>query len=301
MPGSGRLPDFIVIGAMKCGTSGLYRQLAQRSGLFLSTPKEPCFFSDDPVFARGNEWYASLFEAARPNQICGEASTHYTKLPNYPKTVERMRALLPEVRLIYVMRDPIYRIISQYIHEWTLREVRGSLIECVEQHERFIAYSCYASQIEPYRATFGENSVCPVFFEHLLAHPDEEFARICRFLGDPSPEPPRWEHALGGRNVSSQRLRESRWRERVLRFPGARQLKDRLSPALRDRITSLWQMRERPELPPDCQRRLEETLDADLERLGNWLGRPLSCRGWREQVMAGPPTWQAIPRAVSAQ
>ena len=95
-----RLPDFIVIGAMKCATSTLHYQLAAQLGIFMSTPKEPNFFSDDKAFAGGIDKYAALFRAATPRDLCGESSTHYTKLPTYPRTVERMRRHLSNVRLI---------------------------------------------------------------------------------------------------------------------------------------------------------------------------------------------------------
>ena len=57
-----RVPDFIIIGAMKCMTSTLHEQLAAQPGIQMSMPKEPCYFSDDAVYARGPEWYASLFD-----------------------------------------------------------------------------------------------------------------------------------------------------------------------------------------------------------------------------------------------
>ena len=59
-------PDYIVIGAMKCGTTTLAAQLGAQSGLFMTTPKEPNYFSDDDVFARGPDWYSALFDAAAP-------------------------------------------------------------------------------------------------------------------------------------------------------------------------------------------------------------------------------------------
>jgi hypothetical protein len=57
----------------------------------MSKPKEPNFFSDEERWSRGLEWYASLFDPAAADSLCGESSTHYTKLPTYPRTVERMR------------------------------------------------------------------------------------------------------------------------------------------------------------------------------------------------------------------
>src|SRR3954469_22213852 len=102
-----RLPDFIVIGAMKCATTTLHEQLARQPGVFMSRPKELNFFSDDETYGLGLGWYASVFGRAAPGDLCGESSTHYTKLPVYPRAVERMSRALPGVKLIYVMRDPV--------------------------------------------------------------------------------------------------------------------------------------------------------------------------------------------------
>ena len=119
-----RTPDFIVIGAMKSATTTLHDQLAQQPGVFMSEPKEPNFFSNDEQYARGMAWYHGLFKDAAPDDLCGESSTHYTKLPTYPHTVERLKEAVPDAKLIYVMRHPIDRLISQYIHEWSEGVIR---------------------------------------------------------------------------------------------------------------------------------------------------------------------------------
>lgn len=280
-----RLPDFAIIGAMKCGTSSLHEQLAQRPGIFMSDPKEPQFFSDDEVFVRGLDWYASLFASARNDQICGESSTHYSKQPTYPHTVGRIRRYCPDLRLVYVMRDPVQRIVSQYIHEWSQREVRGSLEQAIRSHGRFVAYSSYAMQLDPYLRTLGRDAVLPVFFERLTAEPDAELERICRFLKDPSQTKQRWNTDLGVQNASIERLRRSTVRDGLLALPGVRGLKAKLPKALRERAKSRWQMRERPTLPEALQREIEVAIDADLEQLGTWLGTRLTCRGWKQQVL----------------
>src|SRR5690349_17383952 len=114
-----RPPDFVIIGAMKCATTTLHEQLARQPGIFMSRPKEPNFFSDDEVYARGLDWYRSLFDGAGDSALCGESSTHYTKLPSYPETVGRMARALPRPRLIYVMGHPVDRLISHFVHEVT--------------------------------------------------------------------------------------------------------------------------------------------------------------------------------------
>jgi len=281
-----RLPDFVVIGAMKCGTSSLHEQLARRPGIFMSNPKEPNFFSDDDRYQRGMNEYTALFGAALPDQICGESSTHYTKLPTYPRTVERMRKHLGGARLVYLMRDPVDRIVSQYIHEWTQNEVRGSLEQVVRQHERFVAYSSYARQLEPFLSAYGSSRILLVFLERLVQFPNEELARICSFLGDPSPGIPAWQPEAP-QNVSRERLRRSRLRESLLGVPIFRSIKDRLPGPARDKIKAFWQMRRRPDLSAALRTELEARLDPDLARLGDWLGRRLTCSRWRE-VASGP-------------
>jgi hypothetical protein len=293
-----RLPDFVIIGAMKSGTSTLHEQLALRSGIFMSDPKEPNFFSDDDQFARGIRGYSELFNAACREQLCGESSTHYTKLPTYPHTVERMTRHLSNPKLIYVMRDPLQRLVSQYIHEWTQREVRGSVARAARENERFLAYSCYARQLEPYLCAYGPSAVLPVFFERLLADPDQEFARVCHFIGDPSSDEPRWVKDLAPQNVSSERLRRSAVREGLLSLQPVRALKDRLPQSAREHIKRVWQLRRRPELAPGLREELREAIDHDLAKLGAWLGTTLSCGHWTEQVLRAPLDWVAPPGEV---
>src|SRR6185295_6140807 len=120
-------PDFVVIGAMKCGTSTLHVQLAAQPGFFMSEPKEPNFFSDDAEFARGEGWYRGLFAGAGEGDLRGESSTHYTKLPTHPRTVERLASELGrDLRFVYVVRHPVDRLVSHYVHAWTENEVRAS-------------------------------------------------------------------------------------------------------------------------------------------------------------------------------
>ena len=89
-------PNFFVIGAMKCATSSLHKQLALQSGIFMTDLKEPNILSDDAKYKRGLEWYRSLFTPEETDFLYGESSTHYTKLPTYPKTVERIKQDIPD-------------------------------------------------------------------------------------------------------------------------------------------------------------------------------------------------------------
>jgi len=199
-----------------------------------------------------------------------------------------MKSHSPKVKLIYLMRDPIERIVSQYLHEWSRREVKGSLEEAVDRNERFLAYSCYARQLEPFLEAFGSAQVLVVFFERLVGEPDAEFSRVCRFIGDPSEEKPCWDAGLGARNVAGERLRNSSLREGLLSLAPIRALKDRIPQGARDVLKSPWRAPKRP-VPSDALRaRLESEIDRDLEQLAGWLGIELSCGNWAERMRSLP-------------
>ena len=154
-------PDFIVIGAMKSATTTLHEQLARQPGIFMSRPKEPNFFSDDAIHARGWSWYSSLFRPASAADLRGESSTHYSKLPTYPRTVERLARDLPRLKLVYVMRHPIDRLVSQYVHEVTAGRIAMDLREALVRHPELIDYSRYSMQLQPFLDAYGFAAVLP--------------------------------------------------------------------------------------------------------------------------------------------
>lgn len=288
-----RLPSFVIIGAMKSATSSLYEQLSQQPGIFMCTPKEPNFFSDDDLYSKGMGWYASLFAKAPEGYLLGEASTHYTKLRTHPDTVQRMKEALPDARLIYVMRHPVNRLVSHYIHEWSTGVFRCDIEQAVQRYPELIDYGCYAMQLDPYFAAFGRDAVLPVFFDRLLSEPQAELERICRFIGYQGR--PVWMKDLKPDNVSSERIR---------RFPGypllvesrlATWLRRNFIPqALRDAVKSRLRMRDRPVLSESAQASLEREFDQDLERLGKMLGTNLDCRNFRQVTAATPLEWVAL-------
>lgn len=270
----------MIIGAMKSATSTLHEQLARQDGFFMCTPKEPYFFSDDPIYANGMNWYAGLFAHARHTDICGESTTHYAKLPTYPKTIARIAEHVPESKFIYVMRHPIERLVSQYIHQWTEREIDRPIDDAIHAHSELIAYSKYAMQLEPYFAQFGQERVLPVFFDHLRTHPQVELEHICNFLGYTGN--PVWDDSDQQRNVSSERMRVNPIRDALVNAPVLSTIRTRLIPAtFRERVKTLWRMEKRPELSADSTLQLQQIFDADLAVLGGWLGVELNCENFK--------------------
>lgn len=283
-------PDFIIIGAMKSATSTLHVQLAHQPGFWMSEPKEPNFFSDDDVWAKGLAWYASLFDQAPAGHLRGESSTHYTKLPYYRSCLARMREHVPDARLIYVMRHPIDRLVSHYMHGWLETSMSGDIDQAVQRYPQLVDYGRYAMQLRPFLETYGPDRVLPVFFERLTRHPQDELERVCRFLGYAGV--PRWQETESRHNVSSERLRSNPLRDAVLDFPPLRMLRRSLVPkALRNRVKKAWQITEKPVLSAASQEWLTARFDEDLATLGNWLGVPLDCGTFKEAVRDRPHDW----------
>jgi hypothetical protein len=284
------LPDFIIIGAMKSATSTLHEQLARQPGIFMSTPKEPNFFSDAGQYAKGMPWYSALFSEAPEGSCKGEASTHYTKLPTYPDVVKRLKEHLSGTRFVYVMRHPIDRLISHYIHEWSTGVYRCSIEEAIVKYPELVTYGSYSMQIEPYIKAFGHAAVLPVFFDHLLQEPQVELERICHFIGYQNH--PVWIHDLKPDNVSSERVRK---------FPGYRLFVDSIPAtwlrrhlipqSLRDKVKLKLQMRERPAINELLKSRLEAEFDRDLQKLGEMLGISLNCNNFKKATSMKSLGW----------
>ncbi|MDZ7842668.1 MAG: sulfotransferase [Gammaproteobacteria bacterium] len=287
-----RLPDFVIIGAMKCGTSSLHEQLARQPGCFMSQPKEPNFFSDDRQFQKGLDWYASLFAEASPDSICGESSTHYTKLPTYPQCAPRLHDQLAGAKLVYVMRDPVDRIVSQYIHEWSEHVIDKDcpIDEAITTHPILVDYSRYAMQLQPYVELFGFNGILPVFFERLIDNPNAELRRIATHIGCGGPV--RWLDDDAA-NVSTERQRRHPALDAILDIRLLQRVRRTLLPeALRTRIRSRWTMQERPRLSAKSIAQLHGQLDPEMRTLGEWLGLNLNCRTFKARVrQGGAPEW----------
>lgn len=259
------LPDFLIIGAMKCGTSTLAAQLGAQPGLFMTTPKEPNFFSDDDIHARGAGWYRALFDDAAPGDIKGEASTHYTKLPTYPQTIPRMQALLDAPKLIYMIRNPVERAVSHYIHGWSEARMGDDPVAAFRQHPELVDYGRYAMQITPFVEAFGAENILLTSLEQIKTAPQEELARIGAFLGHRGTA---WQADLGAQNVSAERIRRFPLHGLLIDNPVAAALRRALVPkALRSRIRQARTIGTRPELPAALRTRLEDGFREDHAEL----------------------------------
>ncbi|MGB3561069.1 MAG: sulfotransferase domain-containing protein [Geitlerinemataceae cyanobacterium] len=178
-----RLPEFLIIGAAKSGTTTLFEYLKRHPEISLSSIKEPNFFGMDENYAKGLDWYSSVFSSAQPHQVCGEASTDYAKFPKFPKTAQRIAQTVPEVKLIYLMRNPVNRAYAYYRHLGRKFKVRETFEEHIAHTKICLESSDYMVQIENYLQFFPKESFLFLLMDDLIERPEETLPKICRFIG----------------------------------------------------------------------------------------------------------------------
>ena len=274
----GRLPDFIIIGAMKSATSTLHKQLSAQPGIFMSTPKEPNFFSDELIYRRGLGWYQGLFSDAQDDAICGESSTHYTKLPDYPQTVQRLKNVIDNPKLIYVMRHPVDRLISHYMHQWSEGAINCDINKAIDRYPELINYSCYGMQMAPFVEAYGEEALMPVFFNDLKFSPQSSLEAIGKFIGVSDSGSLNWDEQSGRDNVSKNRIRRFYGSDLIINSTFMTWLRQTFIPqAVRDRIKGHLTMGHRPQLSDSHLAKVTEIFDQDLKLLMGWFGFELTC------------------------
>jgi hypothetical protein len=263
-------PDFLIIGAMKSGTSTLAAQLGEQDGIFMTVPKEPNFFSDDGVFARGRGWYAALFDDAAPGDLKGEASTHYTKLPTYPDTLVRAQGVLDAPRLVYMIRNPVERAVSHFIHEWSQGLMSDDISAEFARNPEIIDYGLYAMQIRPWIEAYGADAIHLTSLEAIQADPQGVLSEVAAFVGYTGKVT--WVEARARENVSAERIRKFPLHRLLIDNPVAETLRRALVPQrLRDRIKRARQMHDRPELPDTLRAALEVTFAEDYAELAGYF------------------------------
>ncbi len=182
-----QLPTFIVIGAPKAGTTSLASYLEQHPDVFMSHPKEPAHFTGRGPYADIDR-YLALFGGAEPRQARGEASTGYSRYPVVTGVPRRMHDLVPEVRLVYLVRDPLERLRSHYLMRLRQGATGGSFEEFCSDREGYVAVSCYGAQLAQYLEFFEPTQIHLARLEDLGADPGRVLRGIAAHIGvDPVP------------------------------------------------------------------------------------------------------------------
>ena len=175
------LVDFMMIGAQKCGTTNLAAQMANHPDICFCQTKEPAFFNETPAWKEALASYHELYEP-KVGQLCGEASTMYSFLPEWSDTPARLFEYNPDLKLIYIMRQPVNRIISHYAHNFVRGLAKAAPEEAVFADPTYINRSRYAVQIRPYLELFGHENVLLLIFEEYVRTPEQTLQQVAQFL-----------------------------------------------------------------------------------------------------------------------
>jgi len=164
------LPTFLVIGAEKSGTTALADALNRHESIHVPAEKELRFFSSHN-WHRGLEWYSAQF-TPDPGVTCiGEASPAYTLFPVEPNVVGRVRTTLgDDIRFVYIVRNPVERLVSHYLHALTYGWVPSSVsvATALEQSPLLLAASMYHTQYQRYVDYYPATSVRVLLFEDMV-------------------------------------------------------------------------------------------------------------------------------------
>jgi Sulfotransferase domain len=274
------LPNLIVIGAAKCGTTSLHEYLDLHPEIAMSREKELNFFVAHKNWARGLDWYESNFE---PAPVRGESSPTYSVHPLMPGVPERIAELVPDVRLVYLVRDPIDRVVSHYVHRTVNWPEMGTLDDALADEDVrawLVTPSYYWRQLEQYLLQFENDRILVLDSDDLGSNRAATLRRVFEFLGvDPEFQSGDFEQA---HNQATGRTRRTR-AGAVVSSALARTLGPERSRAVRERTPRAVKARfirelPAPELTDALREELRDELQPEVDRLRSHTG--LAFAGW---------------------
>jgi len=293
------LPGFLIAGAMKAGTTTLYYDLLAHPDVFFPVDKEVNALLDSAATTpAGMQRYAEFYRQAKPHQLCGDASTAYTMRPAHEGVAARAAAVLPDrFKIIYIVREPVSRIVSHYHHATTAGchtetdFAAGDINQAVREHTPLIDYTRYAWQIQPWIEQFGAERVRIVLFEEYIAHRRSTVNSLCGFLG--LQQLPETVEPLRAYTVSRAKPLERGWFFALSQHPLYRRcIRPLTSQHLRETVRRAVFPRSQapPQTPKPCTLQfIRDELASDHEALRRLMHRP-------------QPLWQATaPETTPAE
>jgi len=179
----GKLPNLIVIGAQKSATTSLHYYLGLHPQISMSREKELDFFIREINWDKGIGWYKSHF--VTHVAVRGEASPNYTNYPRWEDAAETMHSVIPDAKLIYILRDPIDRMVSQYIQFCSDGSEDRTLEDALRPFDNnnvYIRRSRYFMQLQRYLNYFPSSNILVITMEDLRDQRNETLRRVFEFL-----------------------------------------------------------------------------------------------------------------------
>lgn len=176
--------NFLIIGAMKAGTTTLFNDLSRHPDIYFPIDKEPSNLAKSEALTSFEcDEYLSLFKDAPENSICGEASTRYSMRDKHACTAENaLAAFGSDLKVIYLIRNPVNRLISHYQHERQAGRIQIPIDQAISRYDRLVDYSRYGYQLEPWLKTFKIENIVIIDFEKYTNNRKYVVNELCGFL-----------------------------------------------------------------------------------------------------------------------
>ena len=280
------MPNLIIIGGLKCGTTSIHHYLGLHPEVQMSKPKELNFFVEELNWDLGLDWYASRFDSRFG--VRGESSPHYTNEPRFKGVAARIREHCPDAKLIYMVRDPIKRILSHWVHATGAGYERRPLEPTLTAPDTgYVQRSMYWMQLQPYLEHFDRENISVIAQEELQGDRTETMRRAFAFAGvDASFTSEQFDREW--EKSSAKQGDKYQFMEKLIKLPGLRSLDrnfDRLPESMRWMVEKVVHDPDKPPAPkPDLPEHVEETLRGrfreDVAGLREFVGRDFP--GWNQ-------------------
>jgi len=275
--GGPTLPNFLIIGAAKAGTTSLHSYLAVHPQIHMSRHKELAFFDDRLRWSKGLDWYKSYFDSSYP--VNGESSPQYTIHPTATGVPERIKQVLGAPKLIYIVRDPIDRLLSEYTQIWDLWPDADPFELATINSATPYHCSCYFTQLSRYLTLFPKENILMLVLERLNTKPVETLQQVFHFLGvDDKFTSPDFTRRL---NTGEEKRFVAPWFEKVAPQSLQKELREprRMPWPVNRMFHHLARIGgkeiKKPKITKDQEHRLEEMLTGEVRRLRDFMADPL--------------------------
>lgn len=283
------LPDFIIVGAPKAGTTSLYHYLSEHPQVFMSDPKEVNFFSRDEIEAQGLYYdsfraknrseYENLFAKVTDEKAVGEGSVSYLF---YPQTPAKIKGTIPDVKIIILLRDPVERGFSHYLMDYRMGLVDLPFEQIIHKtvkhknldlyYQQYVELGFYYEQVKRYLDLFGKEQVKIYLQEDLRSNTEGVILDLYDFLGIDKSFMPNVEREHNAFSMPKNRLIHKLYASNAMRSMVSALFPD----AFKETVKNLFfERKQKPKLDAKTKEYLKGLYKNDVQKLERLIGRNL--------------------------
>jgi len=284
------LPNFIIVGAPKAGTTSLYHYLSEHPEVFMSEPKEVNYFSKEEIEQQGLYYqdfkatdlksYEALFSTVSNEIAIGEGSVSYLF---YPKTPTKIKEVVPNVKIIILLRDPVARAYSHYLMDFRMGLVNLSFEDVVYKtgshnkidlyYQQYVELGLYYDQVRRYIDTFGADSVKIYLQDDLKKDPHHIIVDLYNFIGVKSSFTADTNQQHNTFSMPKNRLIHKLYSSYIFRTLTKNILNEKLKEKVKD---IFFERKKKPTLHNETKQYLQKIYTEDIKRLESLINQDLS-------------------------